>query len=213
MKYAIYGIVNPINKQIVYIGQTKDLNLEHYLKSKYWKLNEVKKGGRNWSKLFHFLDELPIKAEIKLLTIADTTKPFQHPNGLELIYIKKYRLINPNLLNETDGGKGGYTAKYKSDDDKKEIGIKISNKLKGRKKPDGFGEHLSFIRKGKNNPMSKKLIHNVACYKGFNLIKTFEYAYEIDEFVGNKGAWSNIKKVINRDLNYNLYGYNWRYIE
>lgn len=61
MKVNIYGIINPITKEIVYIGQTPS-NLDYYIKTKYWKLNEVKRGKRNWNKLFHFLNDLlPIK--------------------------------------------------------------------------------------------------------------------------------------------------------
>lgn len=81
------------------------------------------------------------------------------------------------------------------------------------KKPEGFAEHLSAIRKGKNNPMAKKLMYKVGCYKGFDLVKVFEYAYEIDNFIGTKGAWSNIKKVLNKKLDYLPYGYNWKYIK
>lgn len=43
MKVNIYGIINPITKEIVYIGQTPS-NLDYYIKTKYWKLNEVKRG-------------------------------------------------------------------------------------------------------------------------------------------------------------------------
>lgn len=194
MKYAIYGIVNPIDKQVVYVGQTKDLNLEHYLNSKYWKLNEVKRGERNWNKLFHFLDELPVRAEIKLLAEADNTKPFQNPNGLELVYIKKYRQINPNLLNETDGGIGGYTIKYKTDDEKKKVGSKISNKLKGRKKPEGFAERLSLSRKSGNNPMAKRL--NIGIYKNNTLIKILHYGCDVNTYLGNKWFWSNKSRLV-----------------
>lgn len=48
MKVNIYGIINPITKEIVYIGQTPS-NLDYYIKTKYWKLNEVKRGKRNWN--------------------------------------------------------------------------------------------------------------------------------------------------------------------
>ena len=46
MKVNIYGIINPITKEIVYIGQTPS-NLDYYIKTKYWKLNEVKRGRSN----------------------------------------------------------------------------------------------------------------------------------------------------------------------
>ena len=103
MKVNIYGIINPITKEIVYIGQTPS-NLDYYIKTKYWKLNEVKRGKRNWNKLFHFLNDLlPIKAEITLLKICDTEKPFNDPDGFEKIYIKKYKVfLIDTIKNEQD---------------------------------------------------------------------------------------------------------------
>ena len=185
MYINIYGILNPTTKEVVYVGQTPD-NLEHYLKTKYWKLNEVKRGGRNWTKLFHFLDELlPLKAEIKLIRVCDTEKPFDNPNFLESFYIKKYKEINPNLLNETDGGVGGNTYKYKTEEEIKSIGQKVSNKLKGKKKPESFGKHLSEIRKGAGNPMAKKLNPKIVAYSNFKAVASFNYGFEINNFISS----------------------------
>lgn len=209
----IYALVHPSTQEVIYVGQTKT-SIEKRLDEHYWKLNEAKKGKRTMTKLFIFLDSyLPLRVQVKLLKVVDTTKPFSNADFMEKYYIEYYRKINPNLLNEANGGIGGYTNINKSDNEKSEIGKKISKANKGRKKPNGFAEHLSAIRKGKNNPMAKKLIYKVGCYKGFELIKTFEYAYEIDNFIGTRGAWSNIKKVINKNLNYVPYGYNWKYIK
>lgn len=148
MKVNIYGIINPITKEIVYIGQTPS-NLDYYIKTKYWKLNEVKRGKRNWNKLFHFLNNLlPIKAEITLLKICDTEKPFNDP--------------------------------------------------------DGFADHLSFIRKGANNPMAIK--RNIGIYYKNELVCKCNYAFEINEFF-NKQIWSNIYKYIKCNCPYNYKGY------
>lgn len=212
MKVIIYGIINPIDNQVVYVGQTSD-DLNHYIKSKYWKLNEVKRGQRNWTKFFHFIDDLlPIKVTAKVLYECDTTKPFQNPNGMEKIFIEKYKKINPNLLNETDGGKGGFTHKYKTDEEKAEIGRKISIKNKGKKKPEGFGERLSALRKGNGNPMCKPFKTPIGCFKNDKLIKVFYYTFEIDNFLNKKGAWSNVKKVLDCKYIGIPYGYNWRYM-
>lgn len=202
----IYGIVNPITKKVVYVGQTPD-NLEHYLKTKYWKLNEVKRGSRNWTKLFHFLDDLlPTKAEIILLKECNTEKPFNSPNGMEYLYIKKYREINPNLLNETDGGIGGYTAAYKSKEDKRKISEKISKANKGRKKPDGFAEHLSAIRQGKNNPMATEI--KIGIYnKKDELIHVCNYGFEVNKFLCSKWFWSNNGKHIKNGITIFKFGY------
>lgn len=121
---------------------------------------------------------------------------------MEKYYINYYRKINPNLLNETNGGIGGYTAINKSDNEKSIIGRKISNAIKGRKKPKGFAEHLSAIRKGKNNPMTQRLEIKIGAYKENNLIKSFEYGFEINEFIGSKSAYSNVHKVLTGKLIY-----------
>lgn len=212
MIYAIYLLKNPITKQVVYVGKTTDLDLTHYLKSKYWKLNEVNRGERNITPLFKLMNELlPNRLEIELIKHVDESQPFQSSDFIETYYIKKYSK-DYNLLNVTDGGTGGNIYKYKSYEEIKSIGKKISQKLKGRKKPEGFGEHLSLIRKGKNNPMAKKLSKKIGAYKGLELIKTFEYGFEINKFINNKCAYSNVHKVLIGKLNYNPYGYIWKYI-
>lgn len=130
-----------------------------------------------------------------------------NPSTNEVIYVGQTRFILEKRLNmhywklnEANGGIGGYTVINKSDSEKKEIGYKISFKNKGRKKPEGFAEHLSAIRKGKNNPMAKKLMYKVGCYKGFDLIKVFEYAYEIDNFIGKKVLGVILKKFLIKNL-------------
>lgn len=77
----------------------------------------------------------------------------------------------------------------------------------------GFAEHLSAIRKGKNNPMAQRLEIKIGAYKENNLIKSFEYGFEINEFIGSKSAYSNVHKVLTGKLIYKPYGYNWKYIE
>lgn len=209
----IYALVHPSTQEVIYVGQTKT-SIEKRLDAHYWKLNEAKRGKRTMTKLFKFLDSyLPLRVQIKLLKVVDTNKPFSNADFIERYYIEYYRKINPNLLNEADGGIGGYTTINKSDDEKSIIGYKISNALKGRKKPKGFAEHLSNMRKGKNNPMAKPFINKVGAYLNGELIKTFSYAYEIDEFVEKRGSWSNIKKVLSGKLKYRPYGFDWKYIK
>lgn len=209
----IYKLINPSTNEIIYVGQTK-YNLEKRLDSHYWKLNEAKRGKRTMTKLFKFLDSyLPLRVRIELISTVDTDLPFRSADFLEKYYIDYYRKINPNLLNEANGSLGGYTSINKSDNEKKEISYKISFKNKGRKKPEGFAEHLSSIRKGKNNPMAKPFTHKVGAYLNEELVKTFSYAYEIDEFVEKRGSWSNIKKVLSGKLKFRPYGYDWKYIK
>lgn len=195
MKHFIYGIVNPNDKQVVYVGQTKDNNLNHYLNSKYWKLNEVKRGKRNWNKLFKLMDELlPIKLKIICLKELDDSIPFNSPNAFEKIYIKKYREINPNLLNETDGGIGGNILKYKTEEERKLIAQKVSKANKGKKKPDGFGERLSLARRSGNNPAAKRL--NIGIFENNILIKIVYYGCDVNTFLNNKWFWSNNSNTV-----------------
>lgn len=84
------------------------------------------------------------------------------------------------------------------------IGKKISKKLKGKKKPIGFADHLSFIRKGANNPMAIK--RNIGIYYKNELVCKCNYAFEINEFF-NKQIWSNIYKYIKCNCPYNYKGY------
>lgn len=212
MIYVIYLLKNPITNEVVYIGKTSDLNLKHYLNSKYWKLNEVIRGDRNITPLFKLMkDLLPNKLIIESIKYVDENEPFSNSDFYEAYYIKKYS-EQYKLLNVTDGGTGGNTYKYKSIEEIKNIGEKVSKKLKGRKKPKGFGEHLSNIRKGINNPMSKKLIPKIGAFKGFELVKVFNYGFEINEFIGSKHAYNNVNKVLKGKVFYNPYGYNWNYI-
>ena len=225
----IYGLVYPSTQEVIYVGQTRT-SIEDRLDSHYRKLNEAKRGKRTMTKLFKFLDSyLPLRVQVKLLRVVDTNKPFNDADFMEKYYINYYRKINPNLLNETNGGIGGYTAINKSDNEKSIIGRKISNAIKERKKPKGsaehlsaikerkkpkgFAEHLSAIRKGKNNPMAQRLEIKIGAYKENNLIKSFEYGFEINEFIGSKSAYSNVRKVLTGKLIYKPYGYNWKYIE
>lgn len=194
---SIYGLVSPIDGKVVYVGATTK-TLEYRLKQHYWHLNEAIKGRRQMNKRFEYLKNLlPLKVSIKCLY---TTKDVNGLKWYESRYIKKYRKINPDLLNETDGGIGQNTHSYKSNEEIKEIGVKISNAIKGKSKPDGFAEHLSEIRKGLGNPGCKKLdepIYAVNMYTQRRVNKTFEYGFEINTFVHKHNAWSNVKKAIN----------------
>lgn len=207
MKVNIYAIIHPNTDEVVYVGQTPN-ELSYYLKTKYWKLKEVKRGNRNWTPLFKFLDKFPIDSiKIKTLKVVDTNDAFSNPDFFEKYYIKMYKDINPNLLNVTDGGIGGNTYKYKTKEDISEIGKKVSKKLKGRKKPDGFAEHLSIIRKGINNPAAKPLSRKIRAYSNNVLVKEFNYGFEINDFIGSKHAYSNVVKTFN--THNSAYGYKW----
>lgn len=214
MKSYIYGLKDPITDKVVYVGQSRFLP-EKRLKQHYWKLNEVKRGERPWTKLFHYLDDLlPNKPIPFLIKELDNSKSvYSNPDWYEKYYIKKYNNEGNILLNTTEGGVGGYTNKFKTKEEKDKTGRIISFKLKGKPKPEGFGKHLSKMRKGKNNPMCKPFDEKIACFtKDGKFIKLFDYSFEIDEFIGKTGAYSNIKRQIDIPNRF-PYGYMWKYIE
>ena len=124
------------------------------------------------------------------------------------------------MLNETDGGKGGNTHKYKTNTEIKTIGEKISKALKGKPKSKKFAENLSENRKGLGNPRAKKLkepIYAINYISRKKIRKAFYYGFEIDNFLNKENAWSNIKKAINHinmrngsNLDFQVcYGYYW----
>ena len=220
MIYNIYGLVSPIDGQVVYVGCTNK-SIEHKLKQHYWHLNEALRGERQMNKRFVYLNDLlPLKVSIKLLYKCDESTDIINHNAYERIYIEKYRKINPNLLNETDGGCGNNTHKYKTKEEIENIGIKISKALKGKSKSEEFKEHLSESRKGTGNPGCKKLDNTIYAYDIYTntvVEKEFNYAFEIDDFIGSKHAWSNVKRTLNAINNRkgattkyaSSYGYHW----
>lgn len=194
MKTNIYGLVHPDTKQVVYVGKTTN-SIENRLKAHYWKYNEVLRGKRNYTKLFRYIEELlPKKLEIILLKEVIPSNGFNLSNFYESFYIKKYREINPNLLNETDGGDGGYTYSCKSKEEIKRINDKISKSLKGRT----FGKQpkKSLSKKGTKNPAARKLDKPIFCFKCGKLITKIEYLFEINDLVGSKYAAGNVAKQL-----------------
>lgn len=172
----IYHFYNIKTNDIFYVGQTSDNNMDHYLKSKYWKLNEVFRGGRRWNKLFRYLSMH--KIEDIGYKIIDIAKSKNEGNLLEKYYIKLYRDKGIKILNETDGGFGGNTIKYKSDNQKAEIGFKIKNKLTNKPKPESQRIKLREIRLGSNNPSARKY-KSIKVYKNNILIGDYNYTFEL----------------------------------
>lgn len=91
------------------------------------------------NKRYNYLLNLkPTKATIHLLEIVTNG----NLESRETFYIKKFREINPNLTNMTNGGPGKCTSLYYTEEEKRKFGHRISQKLKGKKKPKGFAENL-----------------------------------------------------------------------
>lgn len=206
MKGYIYGLTDPITKIVVYVGATREYPTARYIQH-YRHLDEVLRGKRNTTKKFEYMKKLlPLKLKFIIIEEVDILDLYIK----EKEYINKYRLINKDLLNETDGGVGGNTYMYKTKKEISAIGEKLSQKLKGKKKPDGFAERLSANRKGIGNPGCKQFNKPVFCTdRAGTVIAEFNYGFEINDFVNSKHGWSNVKKFINSKTN-SPYGYFWK---
>ena len=198
----IYYLQNPTTGEIFYVGATQ-ISLKNRLRTHYQHLLEMKKGQRKSNKRYEYLLNLqPVKATIHLLEIVTDGNLFER----EKFYIKKFKEINPNLTNMTNGGQGQYTTEYYSEEQKIEYGQKISLALKGRKKPKGFSEHLSSIRKGLNNPAAKEIpIGWIVADEKY----LFKYGFEINEFISNKHAYGNIFNYFKFKRTGTPYGHKW----
>ena len=212
MKTKIYALVHPITKEVVYVGQTTK-SLSERLKGHYWKLNEANRGERTLTPLFKYLNDIkPLELEIVLLTEVESNEA----NEAEIYYIAECRKGNPNLLNEANGGIGGNTIVNKTEEQRKIIGNKISSVLSGKTKPEGFAEHLSDIRTGKGNPMAKILNPKIVVLKSTNnnsIIRSFDYVFEINAFLDDAHAGSNIIKQLKKRPYTRSKGYIFRYIQ
>ena len=205
MKGYIYGLKCPIKNVIVYIGATKEYPTARYVQH-YRQLDEVLNGKRKNTKKFEYMKNLlPLKLKLIIIEEVDILELYNK----EQYYIDLYRKTF-DLLNETNGGIGGNTHIYKSEKEISAIGLKISEKLKGKPKPKGFAEKLSANRTGLGNPAVKQFSSPVFCTdEAGEVVAEFSYSFEIDEWLNRKGAWSNISKALNNP-NRRLYGYYWK---
>lgn len=207
MSVNIYSLRNPITNEIIYVGKTI-YALNYRLNHHYTKLRECQKGKRNYTPLFKYLENLlPTKVTIELIEEVEDSEQ----NYKERYYINEYKNKYNTLLNDTFGGDGGNTYILKSESELKAIGNKISKKLKGKVKPKGFKEHLSAIRKGKNNPSAKKLNNPIIAIKDNVIIKRFYYLYEINLFLNDKYSASNIIRALIDKTHCNCKGYSFKY--
>lgn len=205
---SIYYLKNPITNEIFYVGATIR-KLSARLSGHYAKLCCVKKGTVLSTPVIVYLDNLlPIKADIFLIAKV----PLVDIDVEEKYYIEQYSKIY-QLTNITSGGIGGDTYTMQSAQRKKEIGTKLSNILKGRAKPGGFSENLSFKRKGLKNPAVK--ISKYGMFVLFdsddNPLRLFKYGFEIESFLNRKAVLNNIVRLINTDKL--AYGFKWKTYE
>jgi len=196
----IYYLQNPKTGEIFYVGATES-SLKNRLRTHYQHLSEYVKGIRKHNNRYEYLLNMkPLKATVHLLEIVTDGELWKR----EKYYIKHFRKMNPKLTNMTDGGRGNYTHKYYSEEKKQEIAHKISKANKGRKKPDGFSEHLSKIRKGVNNPATKEIVDWIIADEKY----LFKYGFEINTFINSIHAYGNVYRGFKR-IKSRVYNHKW----
>lgn len=201
----IYGLVNPTTGEIFYVGATQT-SLKNRLRTHYQHLREFERGIRKTNKRYVYLQNLrPLKCEIVLLELVINADIDEK----ESFYIKKYREINPNITNMTDGGKGKQTSKYYTEEEMLEYGAKLSKANKGKVISQAQKDFLSSTRKGLNNPNVHPLrIGSLVCFKDQLPVRMFKYGFEINNFIGSKHAGSSVVKSLG--IAKNQYGYEWK---
>lgn len=200
----IYCLKNPLTEEIFYIGATESAPKDR-LKGHYEHFKEYLKGDRNSNKRFEYFEYFeciwPELAKIELLEIVQNDYLYR----LEQNYISKYSEVC-KLTNQTIGGEGGDTFTGQSVNSKKQISELIRKKAIGKKKPEGFAEHLLTTRMGKNNPMAgKSKLGWVVCLDiNDQPLQLMKFPFEITAFLENRGlnhnksanATGNISKAV-----------------
>lgn len=179
----IYGLVDPRNNLVKYIGKTNYLSIRYKSHLKEINCDKITK-KRNW---LIKLNKLGLKPKLRIL-FKCSKKNWQI---FEKHYIKLYKLRGFKLVNGTDGGDGGVTmlgrkmteenkkklievskgnkygrknkGKYHSEETKKKISLKLKGHIawnKGKKLSESHKKRLSESHKGKfngeNNPFYGK---------------------------------------------------------
>lgn len=184
---CIYKVTNDINNKI-YIGATNDLKrrmTEHK--------RHAKKDGGNFHK-----DIIKYGYEVFHYEIIE--KCMQNElSEKEKYYISLYRNNGEDLYNICKGGAGGQThdvsgknnpmyGKHKTEEEKQHL----SNLLKNKKKPDGFGDKISKALKGvkKNPEIVAKRSHpiKVIDIETGNIL-LFKSKSECKRTIGVDGSW------------------------
>ncbi len=185
----IYGLVDPRDNQIKYIGNTNNIKKRYYEHLKISTRLESKK--QKWVKELLVLNFKP-----KMKVLLETTEDKRY--FLEKEFIAHYKQFC-DLKNTTEGGKGG------------------AGKEGGRKILEANIKNGNFIRiskrmTGSGNPM-KKFTKKVLQYDLLgNLINEWESITEASIGIGLKERCSSISKVCkNKKMHKTAHGFIWEY--
>lgn len=151
----IYGLQDPVTKQVRYIGATKN-SLKTRLQGHL--------GNNDGTHRYHWIKSLLSKGIRPEIFLIEKVKRDDWEES-ERFWISYFKYIGANLVNGTDGGGG---IPFPSQDIRNRIGIANSTKLKGRTYKDIYGEDAG------NQALKRGLSR-----KG----KTLEEIYGIEEAV------------------------------
>lgn len=155
MIFYIYGLIDPITKELRYIGRTSNHKERLRNHMSPYKLRTFNSHKNSWIKSLIKNNERPI------MYIIEEQDSFERSVDAEKFFIEYFRSIGCNLTNATDGGVGTVGIK-RSEETKKRISLaglgrkhtketkkRISEKLLGIKKSEAFKQNLREINTGK----------------------------------------------------------------
>jgi len=184
--YYVYFHKNPSTNQIFYIGLGS-----HILYQKYKRAEDIKKRNQHWKNYV-------AKYGLPIIEIMHDNLSQKEACNLEIKYIiefgRKHYENSGILVNESLGGEGGKQGIIVS----KETKIKQSLKLKGKPKPQGFGDKI------KNNRDHKVAGQKAALSNQKHYIPGSDRNQKISQKLkGRKVDWTGTN-IIQLDLNNNI---------
>jgi len=142
MNYKIYTLADPDTKEVRYVGKTKK-TLLHRLQQHIYESFRYKSYKASWIKSLLQEDKMPI---IELLD--ETNEDWQ---SLEVYWIAQMKSWGFHLVNMTDGGDGNHNQVITQ-----ETKQKISQTLRGKKRPQEVRDKISESHKGRKLEESTK---------------------------------------------------------
>lgn len=207
-KQFIYTLIDPITKEVRYIGKTSNPHdrYKRHLQKCYLDKYDKNTHKSRWIKNLLEISEKPI---MNIIDECDDSTV----NDLEIYWINEYRKNGYNLTNLSNGGEVGvdWTGRKHT----KESIEKISKSKDKYKKPvveydlsgNIIGEYESLIKASELTGCHIYLISNCCYKKSYYTVsnRTFRFKGDIFDYVSyNKNIQVNSKSICKYDINGNL---------
>lgn len=156
---CVYMYINKINNK-KYVGQTKDFNKRH-------REHKTKSNNKTYiDRAFNKYGE----ENFEIIILKENLKTQCLMDLYECYYIKKYKCLNEENYNISDGGYGGNKYAGKTEEEMLEFRHKMSEINKGKIKNEETKKKMSESKKGKllSEEHKRKLSENHANFKGKN---------------------------------------------